>query len=424
MKPRAKRARVRFANTGETVMRRSLSSLALAGALAVSACVTAPPPPTPGPAPTPAPTPTPGPAPAAPTMTLVPGRFDEVPGWPGADLKPALEAFRRQCRLWTPLPDDTPINRNGAAYGGTVRDWRPACAAAAAAGDARAFFEGAFVPHRVQAQGGQARLTAYFFPVIPASHAEAPGFTEPLLPRPSDMVTVDLAAFAARLDNGALAGAPATLTGQVSGTHVVPYPERATIMQSPGAAIAWAHPADVYKLQVQGSGRLGFSDGSPDLCASFAAQNGARWRSALGQLKASGVLPANPHGLWAAMRDYFDAHPDKVRAALDADPSYVFFQAASPSTCPKGASGAVLVGGGSLAVDPRFHPYGAPIFVHGPDAPGFPRLLIAQDTGGAIRQGPLRGDVFMGEGEAAGAAAEAVNFPDPQWWVLLPKPGS
>jgi membrane-bound lytic murein transglycosylase A len=355
-------------------------------------------------------------------MTLVPTSFAEVPGWPGTDLGPALEAFRRQCRLWTPLPDDTPVNRNGAAYGGKVADWRAACTAAATATAPRAFFETYFTPSRVTGQGGTAKLTAYFFPIVQASHVQAPGFTEPLLPRPADMVTIDLAAFADRLANGALTGAPATLTGQVVGTHVEPYPERARIMQAPGAAIAWAHPADVYKLQVQGSGRLGFSDGSPDLCASFAAQNGARWRSALGQLKASGLLPANPHGLWAGMRDYFDAHPDAVRAALDADPSYVFFQAASPSTCPKGASGAVLVGGGSLAVDPRFHPYGAPIFVSGPSGGDFPRLLIAQDTGGAIRQGPLRGDVFMGEGEAAGAAAEAINVPDPQWWVLLPRP--
>lgn len=409
-------------------MRRSLSVLALASALLASACATAPAPrPTPTPTPTPRPTPTPTPRPqpqpqpAVPTMALVPAGFAEMPGWPGADLAPALEAFRRQCRLWTPLPDGTPVNRNGAAYGGAVRDWRPACAAAAVATDPRAFFEASFTPNRVTSQGGDARLTAYFFPVIPASRVQAPGFTEPLLPRPADMVTIDLAAFADRLDNGALTGAPSTLTGQVAGTHVVPYPERARIMQATANAIAWAHPADVYKLQIQGSGRLGFSDGSPDLCAAFSAQNGAKWRSALGQLKASGVLPSNPRGLWASMRDYFDAHPEAVRAALDADPSYVFFQAASPSACPKGAAGAVLVGGGSLAVDPRFHPYGVPIFVAGPAGSAFPRLLIAQDTGGAIRKGPLRGDVFMGEGEAAGAAAEAVNFEGPQWWVLTPR---
>jgi membrane-bound lytic murein transglycosylase A len=354
-------------------------------------------------------------------MALEPSSFSDMPGWPGADLAAALEAFRRQCRLWTPLPDDTPVNRNGAPYGGKVADWRPACAAAASASDPRAFFETNFTPSRVVGQGGDARLTAYFFPVIPASRTQAPGFTEPLLARPADMVTVDLSAFAERLDNGALKGAPNSLTGQLVGTHVVPYPERSRIMQMQSQAIAWAHPADVYKLQVQGSGRLGFADGSPDLCASFAAQNGAKWRSALGQLKASGVLPANPHGLWAAMRDYFDAHPEAVRAALDADPSYVFFQAASPSSCPKGSSGAVLVGGGSMAVDPRYHPYGALLFVSGPPGPGFPRLLIAQDTGGAIRKGPLRGDVFMGEGEAAGAAAEQINFQGPQWWTLLPK---
>jgi membrane-bound lytic murein transglycosylase A len=354
-------------------------------------------------------------------MTLVPAAFDQLPGWTTADLAPALEAFRRQCRLWTPLPDDTAVNRNGAPYGGKVGDWRPACAAAATASDPRAFFEANFTPSRVVGQGGDPRLTAYFFPVIPASRTRVPGFTEPLLARPADMVTVDLSAFASRLADGALTGAPASLTGQVVGTHVVPYPERAGIMQAQGQAIAWAHPADVYKLQVQGSGRLGFSDGSPDICASFAAQNGAKWRSALGQLKASGRLPANPRGLWAAMRDYFDGHPEAVRAALDADPSYVFFQAASPSACPKGSSGAVLVGGGSMAVDPRYHPYGALIFVSAPGAAGFPRLMAAQDTGGAIRKGPLRGDAFIGEGAEAGEAAEHINVSGPEWWTLLPK---
>lgn len=355
-------------------------------------------------------------------MTLVPASFDQLPGWSSADLTPALEAFRRQCRLWTPLPDDTAVNRNGAPYGGKVGDWRPACAAADTASDPRAFFEANFTPSRVTAQGGDARLTAYFFPVIQARRAPAPGFTEPLLPKPVDMVTIDLAAFADRLADGALKGAPATLTGQLVGSRVRPYPERAAIMAAGQTqAFAWAHPADVYKLQVQGSGRLGFGDGSPEVCAAFAAQNGAKWRSALGQLKASGVLAANPHGLWAAMRDYFDAHPDAARAALDADPSYVFFQASSPATCPKGASGAVLVARGSLAVDPRFHPYGALIFIAGPPDPAFPRLMVAQDTGGAIRKGPLRGDAFMGEGEAAGVAAEQINASDPQWWTLLPK---
>lgn len=395
-------------------MMRRLALPALTATLLLSACATTPPP-------QPAAKPTPAPAPKPAAMRLEPTGFGQVPGWPGAELAPAMEAFRRQCRLWTPLPDDTPVNRNGAPYGGKVGDWRPACGAAASASDPRAFFEANFTPYAVVAEGGEARLTAYFFPVIPASRTQAPGFTEPLLAKPADMVTVDLAAFADRLDNGALKGAPNSLTGQLAGTHVVPYPERARIMQAPGQAIAWAHPADVYKLQVQGSGRLGFADGSPDMCASFAAQNGAKWRSALAQLKASGVLPANPRGLWAAMHDYFDAHPEAVRAALDKDPSYVFFQAASPSACPKGAGGAVLVGGGSLAVDPRYHPYGALIFVSAAGAAGMPRLVVAQDTGGAIRKGPLRGDFFTGEGAAAGDVAEHINVEGPQWWTLLPK---
>lgn len=109
---------------------------------------------------------------------------------------------------------------------------------------------------------------------------------------------------------------------------------------------------------------------------------------------------------------------------MNADPSYVFFQEEpieDPSAGPRGAAGVPLTPMGSIAVDPAFHPYGALVFVDGQyDGQPFRRLLVAQDTGGAIRRGPMRGDVFFGSGAEAGQAAERMNAPA-RWWTLLPR---
>ena len=112
---------------------------------------------------------------------------------------------------------------------------------------------------------GDAKLTSYFEPVIQASREWAPPFTEPLLKRPPDMITVDLGAFAEAYDNETLRGAPRTLNGKLNGDRIVPYPKREAITPYLGQIIGYAHPADVYNLQVQGSGRLHFSGrlGSP-----------------------------------------------------------------------------------------------------------------------------------------------------------------
>src|SRR5262249_15595082 len=115
---------------------------------------------------------------------------------------------------------------------------------------------------------------------------------------------------------------------------------------------------------------------------------------------------------------------DATRTALNADPSYVFFSEESipdPSVGPRGAAGIPLQPQGSLAVDPAYHPYGALIFVDGQyNGAPFQRLMVALDTGGAIRRGPLRGDVFWGSGPEAGAAAERMNAPA-RWWTLMPR---
>jgi len=290
-----------------------------------------------------------------------------------------------------------------------------------APGGERAFFEQYFQPYEVRGTG-EARLTAYFEPIVQARRTPDAVYSAPLLRRPSDMVTVDVAAFADAYDDDTLRGAPRRLTGQIVGTNVVPYPKRDSITPYSGQAFAYANPIDLYNLQIQGSGRLAFEDGTQER-ASFAAQNGYRWHSALAALRDSGQLQGG--ATWANFRAWSDANgAAATQQALNADPSYVFFSEDpidDPSAGPRGASGVALTPMGSLAVDPDYHPYGALIFVDGSynNAP-FRHLMVAQDTGGAIRRGPLRGDVFFGSGDQAGQAAENMNAPA-RWWTLLPR---
>ncbi len=261
---------------------------------------------------------------------------------------------------------DQPMASNG-QYGGTVADWSQACAAADTVipGGEHAFFESYFTPYEVRGQGEE-RLTAYFEPVVDARRAPEPGFTEPLLVKPPDMVTVDVGAFADAYDDKHAARRAAPADRPLVGAMVEPYPKRSAITAQPGQAFAYANPVDVYNLQVQGSGRLAFPDGTQERAA-FAAQNGYRWTSALRRCGIRGNCPAARPGRISK--------PGRARAgdaathsALNADPSYVFFSEeaiADPSAGPRGAAGVNLTPMASIAVDPAYHPYGAVIYVDG-----------------------------------------------------------
>lgn len=395
-------------------MLRHALPLAFAGLL-LSACAS-----------TPEPTPT-GPSTTGPSTTTVDfalhaARFSDLPGWQNADLAPTLVAYRRACE-GRRLRDPSAALPGGGRYGGTVGDWATACNAAysVAPGGERAFFEANFMPYEVRGQG-EARLTAYYEPIIQARRSPDAQFSAPLLTKPGDMVTIDVAAFAEAYDNEALRGAPRALTGQINGTQVRPYPKRDALTPYQGQAFAYAHPVDVYNLQIQGSGRIAFPDGT-QARAAFAAQNGYRWRSALGALRDSGQLQGG--ATWSNFRNWSNQNgAAATQQALNADPSYVFFQEETiddQSAGPRGAAGVPLTPLGSIAVDPAFHPYGAVVFVAGEyNGAPFQRGLVAQDTGGAIRRGPLRGDVFFGSGDEAGRGAEGMNAPA-RWWTLLPR---
>ena len=127
-----------------------------------------------------------------------------------------------------------------------------------------------------------------------------------------------------------------------------------------------------------------------------------------------------------AIRAWLAANPQRLHEVLDSNPSVVFFREApleDPSVGPKGALGVPLTAGRSIAVDPKFLPLGAPMFLVDDAArqPTLPlqRLVVAQDTGGAIR-GPVRADLFFGFGAEAGAQAGMMKN-DGEMWLLWPR---
>jgi membrane-bound lytic murein transglycosylase A len=214
------------------------------------------------------------------------------------------------------------------------------------------------------------------------------------------------------------------LRGRVDGRRLVPYYSRAEIDARgdfPAPVIAWsADPVELFFLQIQGSGQVRLEDGER-IRVGYADQNGHPYRSLGRYLVERGELvleQASMQGIkaWAA------ANPQKLQEALNQNPSYVFFRELPPTDGPIGALGVPLHAQASLAVDRRFVPLGAPVYL----ATTFPlseepleRLMAAHDTGGAIR-GVVRADFFWGTGEEAGAQAGRMRQ-EGRLWLLWPR---
>ena len=348
--------------------------------------------------------------------------FDALPEWASTDVSAARRAFVKSCAIFRVRPKDQPLSQV-ATYAGRISDWDTVCALATDAGlDDRLFWEANFQPWKVATEAGDiGRLTGYYEPVMMASKVKTPVFSEPIQARPADLFEIDLGQFDPTLRNR-------SIVARMDRGRVVPYWSRAQINEATAPVLAWGEPAEVLSLQVQGSGRLQFEDGS-QVRASFAGHNGHRFGSNAQELIRRGALPVNGASMDAIKAWFKTANPQEAREVLNANPRTLFFKLepiVDPQVGPRGGQQVALEPNGSLAVDTSYHPYGMPIFLAA-DAPRVAvsgdvtvrRLVVAQDTGGAIR-GPIRGDLFWGTGPEAGLRAGRINH-DVRFWVLLPK---
>jgi len=392
-------------------------------------------------------------------LEVRPVPFSELPGWEAHDFEPAFSAFLISCSRIEQLDDKAPVNPlenlgasfSGASFGGAAAEWRPVCAAARAietaaddeAGERNAlirrFFEAEFLPVQIlnrrdplpdgPAAAAPSRIdelgtfTGYFEPAYRASREETPYFSAPVYTRPDDLIEVDLGAF--RED---LAGE--RIAGRVDGARLVPYADHREIndgaLDAAAEPIAWLAPNDLFFLQIQGSGQLLFEDGE-QLRVGYAGQNGHPY-TAIGRVMVrDGIMPLEDVSM-QSIRQWLDtSSAEDAQAMREENASYVFFRSINDvpqGQGPLGAQGVPLTAGRSLAVDRRFHALGSPVWVDIEPAEGngdepIQRLMIAQDTGGAIR-GPVRGDVFWGAGAQAEEIAGKMNAKG-RMYVLTPR---
>ena len=361
-----------------------------------------------------------------PILELRPASFADLPGWAEDRHAEALPTLLASCRVFAGVPAERPVGLGG--VGGKAADWRLPCAQAAAvsAGDgaaARAFFEAAFRPWAVTDRGRDEGLfTGYYEPALAGSRRPSARFAVPLYRRPPELVEVDLGRF-----RDALAGE--RIAGLIEGVTLVPFADRAALdagaLAGRGLELAWvADPVDAFFLHVQGSGRVELAEGGL-LRVGYAGYNGHPYTAIGRTLVERGELALEAVSM-QSIRAWLAAHPGEAAALMAGNRSFVFFREL-PGDGPVGTLGVPLSPGRSLAVDRVFLPLGAPLWLDGaapdpdPAAPDRPlrRLLVAHDTGGAIR-GPVRGDVFWGHGAEAAEVAGRMKHPG-RLWLLLPR---
>jgi len=342
-----------------------------------------------------------------PAKPLQEARWEEIKGWNDDAIVEARGALLESCTALMKQP----------AWRGVCEEARALPAEEAAL---RVFFQTRFQPWRVvnADESTQGLITGYYEPLLRGSRTRGKNFPHAIYGVPDDLLVIDLGDLYPELKN-------LRLRGRLEGRKVVPYWSRAELTpQSPalaGKALLWvADPIELFFLQVQGSGRIELPDGHR-VRVGYADQNGhpyqsiGRWLIAQGELKPE---QASMQGIQAWAR----AHPERLNELLNANPSFVFFrELADNGGGPLGALGVPLTPGRSIAVDPRAIPLGAPVFLSttfpASDQP-LARLVMAQDTGGAIK-GAVRADFFWGFGAEAGARAGRMRQKG-EMWVLLP----
>lgn len=303
-------------------------------------------------------------APAAPAQVL---EFQNLDGWAQEDHRAALAVFRNTCAL--------------------LRDplWSPLCKLSADAGDtgssARQFFELLFRPVIVGTP--PALFTGYYEPELNGSLLRTPRFAYPLYRKPPELTEGQMYHSREAIESGALRGR--------------------------GLELVWLDdPVEVYFLQVQGSGRIRLPDGRV-LRVAYGGKNGHPYRSIGQELIRRGASMADVSA--QDIKAWVRSNPGPGRALLNSNPSFVFFRKLDdlpPESGPIGAMGRPITGMRSVAIDPAHVPLGAPVWVEKEGREPLRRLMIAQDTGGAIK-GAQRADIFYGTGFAAGEEAGKIK---------------
>ncbi|SDW13281.1 membrane-bound lytic murein transglycosylase A [Nitrosomonas europaea] len=332
-----------------------------------------------------------------------------LPGWQHENLIPAWNTFIQSCKSLERRPS-----------------WQEVCAQATTLRPTseraiRNFVENHFAPYQVTNPDGTTTglATGYYEPLLKGSRKYSSRFRYPIYSAPDNLLTIELK------DTQSGAG-QTSLRGRLQGRKIIPYYTRAEIENNrnllKGKELLWVEDeVELFFLQIQGSGRVVLEDGKT-VKIGFADHNGYPYRSIGKILIDRGELPAWKVSM-QAIKQWGRQNPAKLKPLLQQNARYIFFRELPPDlTGPVGALGVPLTAGRSLAIDPESVPLGAPVYLSTTwpnTAQPLNRLMIAQDTGSAIKGG-VRADFFWGHSPEAQVQAGKMKQ-QAQMWVLLPK---
>lgn len=361
------------------------------------------------------------PAEEEPKLILQPASFNDLPAWDQDDLSGFQQAFTQSCTVFFKKAGDQIFTF--ADYEVPYSTWHNHCAALSDMGEdkIRPYLENNFEVFAVTNNGqAQGLFTGYYEASLHGSLTRSAEYNIPLHKRPDDLVMVHLGEFRESLKGQRIAG-------RVKNGTLKPYEDRSEIINGnwpyndKDHVLVWVNdPVDAFFVQIQGSGLVELDDGSL-LRAGYAGQNGHPYYAIGRSLIAREEIAKEDMSL-QAIRDWLTAHPDQADALMNENKSYVFFRQLDKDG-PIGGQNVPLTPRRSLAIDRTLIPYGSLLYLDA-DAPKegaapIKKLMIAQDTGGAIR-GPVRGDVFWGHGAEAESLAGPMKSKG-RYWALLPK---
>lgn len=358
-------------------------------------------------------------------IILKPASFESLPGWKNANVKKSLEAFQLSCKTFLRQSPEQAVGSQEIHL--KVKDWQPACHAAMALNstneaNARKFFQTWFKPVEFYDKSSVKGLfTGYYLPLLHGSLTKTSEYNIPIYGLPNNLVTINLGDF-----NSALANRH--LVGRVENGKVLPFHSREEIskgiIDDKAPVLVWVNSQiDCLYLEIQGSGIVKLPD-NQTLYIGYAGENGAPY-TAIGSILVQRGIMTRQTASMQSIRTYLETHPEEITSIINKNKSFVFFKILDDSAA-MGAQGVKLTPGYSLAVDRKWIPLGTPLWLDtthpnekSDSQETLQRLMIAQDTGGAIR-GKVRGDVFWGAGKAATEIAGRMKN-EGHYWLLLPQ---
>ena len=323
--------------------------------------------------------------------------FSELPKWSDEDYSVALNSFLESCKSKK-----------------TQNIYTKLCKDASNALDAQKFYETNFDVFKIYTKDGDdtGLLTGYYEPNLRGSLVKKEPYIYPLYAKPNDLISVDLGSIYPELKKY-------RLRGRLVGDKLVPYYSREQIQEKGVDADIICYvdsKVDLFFLEVQGSGRITLDNGD-SIFIGYANQNGHRYRSIGKYLVKNKEIPLEEISL-QTIKEWLDKHPNRVDEVLNYNKSVVFFK--KKKNPASGSLGLVLTPERSVAVDRSFIPLGSMLYLSSKvDAQDIDKVVMAQDTGGAIK-GAIRADMFFGFSDRAKKLAGELKSPL-KLWIFLPK---